>query len=153
MSLILLKTIRIFVFFCLAATLTGKSFAQDEKVYSLSDTLLANEYLDKAKELSEKAKYDSSNIYYNYAVKIFKQLVEENSNLDLWMPVVYASNAIGWNVMMLGKYDSSLTLLEMNLELGKSKLGKIHPEVAQTYNNVGTVYWYDGKYDKALEMH
>jgi len=152
----LIKIFRVITFFVLiysVITIGFSGFAQDREVYLLADTVIANEYLSKAKILAEKAKYDSSNIYYNYAVKIFKQLAEQNSEMNLWMPVVYASNAIGWNVMMLGKYDSSLTLLEMNLELGKSKLGKIHSEVAQTYNNMGTVYWYDGKYDKALEMH
>lgn len=129
------------------------SIAQNNSSFGLSDTVLANAYLTKAKVLSEKAKYDSSNFYYEYAGKIFKQLTEQNSEMNLWIPVVYASNAIGWNIMMLGKYDSSLTILEMNLDLGKSKLGNTHPEVAQTYNNMGTVYWYDGKYDKALEMY
>ncbi len=134
------------------------SFAQDKitdaiKNYTSADTVIANEWLNKGKALSDDAKYDSSNIYFGNALEIYKQLAEKSSDTKYWETVVFASNSVGWNLLMKGDNDSALSLLMKTLELGISKLGENNKEVAQSYNNIGTVYWYNGEYDKALEMH
>lgn len=148
----------IYLFCLLLLFLVSKAFSQDNiaagiKTYLLSDTLTAKEYYNKGKLLSGQGKYDSSNVFYNNAIKIYKSLADQTKDEEYWVSLISSSNAVGWNLMMLGKYDSSLTLLENTLNLGKFNLGDNHPEVAQSYNNIGTVFWYEGKYDKALEMY
>lgn len=129
------------------------NFSEGVKTYSLSDTLAAKEYYNKGKLLSGQGKYDSSNVFYNNAIKIYKNLAKQTTDEEYWVPLISSSNAVGWNLMMLGKYDSSLTILENALIIGKFNLGENHIEVAQTYNNMGVLFWYKGKYDKSLEMH
>lgn len=148
----------IYLICLLIIVLQIRTFAQDNiseeiKTYSLSDTLIAQEYYKKGKFFSEQGKYDSSNIFFNKSIDVYKSLAMQIINKDYWASVVSGYNAIGWNLMMLGKYDSSLVILENALELGNSKLEENHPEVAQSYNNIGTVFWYEGKYDKAIEMY
>jgi len=41
----------------------------------------------------------------------------------------------------------------MSLEISKEKLGDDHPDVATSYNNIGSVYKNQGKYDDALKYY
>ena len=146
------------ILFFLIIILAKTSFAQIDsndiiKSYTLEDTVLANELIGKAKEFSDKAKYDSSNYYYENAIEIYKQLAEKSSDKKYWEAAAFASNSVGWNILMEGDNDSALASLMRTLDFGLLKLGKNNKEVAQSYNNIGTVYWYDGEYDKALEMY
>jgi CHAT domain-containing protein/tetratricopeptide (TPR) repeat protein len=147
------KTILIFIIVFAKASFAQIDNNDAAKNYTVADTVIANEWINKAKELSEKAKYDSSNIVYENAIVLYKQLAEKNSEKKYWEAAVFALNSVGWNLLMEGANDSALTSLMRTLDLGLSKLGKNNKEVAQSYNNIGTVYWYDGEYDKALDMY
>ena len=39
------------------------------------------------------------------------------------------------------------------LDIQLNKLGKDHPDVASSYNNIGSIYAEQGKYDKAFEYY
>ncbi len=60
---------------------------------------------------------------------------------------------IGYGYYYMSNYAKALEYDGKALEIYKSKLGKDHPDMALTYNNIGEVYRAKGNYAKALEYH
>ena len=52
-----------------------------------------------------------------------------------------------------GSYDKAMELYRQALAIYKTSLGKDHPTVATTWNNMGTVHYKQGKYRQALELY
>ena len=51
------------------------------------------------------------------------------------------------------KYDEALTYEKELLGIRIKVLGKNHPKIASSYNNIGNVYYHKGDYDRALEYY
>ena len=111
-----------------------------------SDTVLARQYFQKAKNLQDAAQYDSSTAYLKKAANIYKVA-------EVWDQYLACYNGIGGNYMEQGTYDAALSILQTNLQLGIKYLGEEHPGVATTYNNIGLVYRNKGSYEEALEYY
>ena len=63
---------------------------------------------------------------------------------------------LGYINYNLGTYDKALAYFEKALAIREKIQGTEHPDIATTYNNIGSVYWNRGKqgdYDKALEYY
>ncbi|CAF1460008.1 unnamed protein product, partial [Rotaria sordida] len=53
----------------------------------------------------------------------------------------------------MGEYAKALSFCEKSLEIQKIALRPNHPDLATSYNNIGTVYYNMGEYSKALSFY
>ncbi|CAF4944957.1 unnamed protein product, partial [Rotaria sp. Silwood2] len=53
----------------------------------------------------------------------------------------------------MGEYSKALSSYERSLEIWKIALPPNHPDFAQSYNNIGNVYYNMGEYSKALSSY
>ncbi|MBR5493294.1 MAG: tetratricopeptide repeat-containing protein, partial [Alistipes sp.] len=53
----------------------------------------------------------------------------------------------------LAQYDNALDYLQQSLAIRKQVFGESHPDIAASYNNIGSVYDAQGDYTRALEYH
>jgi tetratricopeptide (TPR) repeat protein len=90
---------------------------------SQPDTALAGEYFAKAKKLARQAHYDSSNIYYDRAGKIYEKTAPEKNDPGLWEKYIRCYNGLGVNSRRQGHYDRALNYLNKALTVGLDKLG------------------------------
>ncbi|CAF4343205.1 unnamed protein product, partial [Rotaria sordida] len=60
---------------------------------------------------------------------------------------------LGWAYDVMGEYSKALSSYEQSLEIGKIALPPNHPDLATSYNNIGTVYYSMGEYSKALSSY
>ncbi|MEJ5262987.1 MAG: CHAT domain-containing tetratricopeptide repeat protein [Ignavibacterium sp.] len=129
------------------------ALCQDITNYTLSDTVIANQFIDSAKVYETSALYDSSIHYYKSAREIFSELTKKYSEPKLFRNISFCSNKIGWNLMMQDKYTESLYVLEKNLSFSLEKIGENDLETAQCYNNFATTCWRLEDHDKALSAY
>ena len=134
-------------------TQTGIASQSEKKTPALQDTTLAAEYFDKGKALAKAVKYDSSNAYFEMAREIYEKLGEQHELETLREKTLQCSNNIGWIMILSGKYEAARVYLDQALESGSKRFGENHPDIAQSYNNIGIVHWYKGDYDRAMEYH
>uniref|UniRef100_A0A832G8E9 CHAT domain-containing protein n=1 Tax=Ignavibacterium album TaxID=591197 RepID=A0A832G8E9_9BACT len=130
--------------------LVSIAFAQNFQNYSLSDTTIANQYIEYAKTFESSSVYDSSIYYYKKARQVFLDLSEHYNEIGLLKSAAFCSNKIGWNLMMQDRYYESLSVLENNLSFASEHIGENDFETAQCYNNIATTYWRLEYFDKAL---
>ena len=123
----------------------------DSKV-TKPDTTLANQYFAKAEELIQKARYDSSNYYFEKASVIYEKAANQYDVAEVWEKYITCINCIGENLTRLDKFEHAMKYLNKALEIGLKKFGENHPKVADSYNNIGRVYWIKkSDYDRALK--
>ena len=85
-------------------------------------------------------------------------LVREKLNL-INQPAIEATNepkliaSLGDLSFKIAQYDKALELDEKCLTIRLKTLGPDHPDVAQSFNNIGMSWYRKGEYDKALELH
>ena len=128
----------------------------------------ALEYLFKALAIEEKKlgkeHPDVAHSYYNIATVYHKQ---NNSKAPIYylLALHYLSemksldqslfarilNDLGLSYQDQGDYSQALEYLFKALAIKEKKLGKEHPNVANSYNNIGIAYSKQGNYEKALE--
>ena len=133
-----------FVCFC-------KIFPQQQ--YQIQDTTLAAKYFAVGDSLSKAARYDSSNVYFEKAGKIYKYLYSQTKNFDICKRLVSGENRTGWNLIMQGKYDDANELLNKNLSLVLKVFGENNLEAAQCYHVLGVVYWAKEDYPNSITFH
>lgn len=122
------------------------------KSYTLADTVIANEWLNKGKELLDKAKYDSSITLFQKSIEVYKNLLEQNDEQKLWIKYLQAKNSVGYILCLLGKYDESFKYLTETRTLCIEKLGENNLTAAQIYQSSGIYYDYTEDLNKSLEM-
>lgn len=113
-----------------------------------SDTILANQYFDLAREYENEFEIDSAILMAEKAqalnIKYFGEKSRKNANvLHLLGRLCYRNN----------NYDLALEYDFKALQLRKEILGENHTDVSASYNNIGIVYDSNGEYDKALEYY
>ncbi|CAF4555589.1 unnamed protein product [Rotaria magnacalcarata] len=52
----------------------------------------------------------------------------------------------------MGEYSKALEYYEKSLKIREISLPPTHPDLAQSYNNIGGVYYNMGEYSKALPL-
>jgi tetratricopeptide (TPR) repeat protein len=63
------------------------------------------------------------------------------------------TNAFGKCEERFGHYDLALDFFQQCLDIQLKTLGKEHPDVATSYNNIGSAWRKKGDYDKALDFY
>jgi CHAT domain-containing protein/Tfp pilus assembly protein PilF len=118
--------------------------------YSVKDTTVANSYMAIAEKFAEEAQYDSSNVYFEKASKIFEKTAQHLEQTRLWEQYVRCCINIGTNLRKKNEYNQAMTFLNKALEAGKRELGEKHIDVSRCYHIIGYVYTNKGEYDQAL---
>ena len=128
-------------------------FPQIDSTATLADTMIANQYVNKAKTLAAQARFDSSTIYYEKANQIYEQLTAHSADSLLWHKYLTSLTNIGINHYRKGNYQQSLEQLQKALALGLIKFDAKHVEVVNMSSQLGIVYYYLGDYAKAFDLH
>ena len=142
--------ISILLFFCISPYFY-KSYSQE--AYHLQDTSIAEKYYSKGDSLSRSGRYDSANVYFEKAKDIYDFVNEKNTDQNICRKLISCSNGIGWNYIMLAKYESADKLMEETLNYGLEKLGENNIEVAQTYHVIGVLSWAKEDYMTSIKYH
>jgi CHAT domain-containing protein/Tfp pilus assembly protein PilF len=121
-------------------------------IYTLSDTMKAEQYYSEGRVFLNKAKYDSSIITFQKAIEIYEKLLQQTDERKLWVKYIHAKNYIGYNLCYLGRYDESLKYLNEARTLCIDKLGENTLTAAQIYQATGIYYDYTEDLNKSLEM-
>ncbi len=140
----------IILVFCISAFLY-KTYSQE--AYILQDTSIANEYYSKGDSLSRLGRYDPSNVYFEKAKDIYEFISEQTSDQNIYGKLISCSNGIGWNYIMLAKYESADKLMGNTLSYGLEKLGENNIDVAQTYHVIGVLFWAREDYMTSIKYH
>ena len=92
---------------------------------------------------------------YADAVRLFAAELakEEAKPKPDWVWLAYYNSYLGLAHDGAGQYDKALEFCHKALAIYLVKLGKDHPNVAKTYNNIGNVHHSKAEYDKALEFY
>jgi len=61
-------------------------------------------------------------------------------------------NNLGILLLLQGRYDESLPLLQENADIVRRLAGDHHPELAKALENLGNVYYRQQKFDRTLEL-
>jgi CHAT domain-containing protein len=145
-----LKTVTFFLIFTLFILLSNTQqqhiSSQTENKIALLDTIIANEYFNKAEKLYKDAQYDSSTFYFDKASVIY----EKEKEYEKYSKCYYK---IGNNFKKKGEYKSALRYLNKSLDIGLNKLDSNNLVIAQNYHNIGNIYFIRSEHDKALEYH
>lgn len=124
----------------------------ESKTALKSDTVKAQQLIDKASECSDAAKYDSAALCYDEAAKIYKKVKN-------WEKYIHCRNSSFVEIRM--KHDNSdlMPLTRENLSLAKKHLSNENPVTGNCYANIGHVFadrnavdsaiWY---FSRALEI-
>ena len=109
-----------------------------------SDTSLARIFFNKGDTLLKELKYDSAIVYLDEAKMIYEK---EN----LWKNYFDCINTIASVLREKGEIDSSIFILESNLDFAKEKLGENNLTYAKMKNLLGYSYKVNGDYETALK--
>lgn len=120
---------------------------------SAPDTVLAGEYFAGAEAFSREAHYDSSNVYYGKAAKIYEAAALRGNDSTQWEKYIQCYNGLGVNSRRQGLYGQSLAYLNRALTVGLDKLGSQNLTVAACYQGIGVVYSVEGEFAKALDYY
>jgi CHAT domain-containing protein/tetratricopeptide (TPR) repeat protein len=127
------------LFICILNILAVQfSFAQIAE----GDTSLANQYLLKAFEFEDSYMYDSALSYYDKAAEIYR-------NTDFFEEYVIVLNYYGNCFKSAGDYTAAKITLDKALKVAKDKIPE-NPIIADTYNNIGRVFYFTGEYIRSL---
>ena len=90
---------------------------------------------------------------YAGAVKLFRsELKEEQAKTESsWVQLSYLNHQLGFALKHVAQHDEALEYYQKALAIRLKQLGPDHPDVANSYNNIGMVYDAKGEYDQALE--
>jgi len=125
--------------------------AQSNSSVSLLDTTLANEYFVIADSLAQKTQFDSSIAYFTKAALIYEALAYQTDEQGLWEKYIRCRIQIGENYRRKKEYNNALVYITRALEVGLTKLGEYHPDIAAGYNKIGIIYSNKFDYDRALK--
>jgi len=133
-------------------TVTGAGMAQTQTAPTEDDTTLANRYFADAEKFSRDARFDSSIFYYEKAGRLYEKTAIRLRQPRLWEKYVKSYNNLGDNYRRRNDGAKALAYLNQALETGRKRLGENHLEVAQSFHNLGNVYFGQVNFKKALEI-
>jgi len=58
-------------------------------------------------------------------------------------------DSLGVMYAKAGRYMQADSLFSKALDIKAKKLEENHPDIAESYHNLGNIYWYKGNYTKA----
>ncbi|MFQ5629306.1 MAG: tetratricopeptide repeat protein, partial [bacterium] len=132
-------------------------FAQDkrEELRKIlpADTLLASAYFQKAIQLANAAKYDSSDSLFEQAATIYKKFTRVKNDSVSQAKIIECYNFIGDNWISRGNFEQAQKYLSTAHDEGLKYLGEQHLTVAQTYFYLGILNDRKDRLDQALDFH
>jgi tetratricopeptide (TPR) repeat protein len=92
---------------------------------------------------------------YAGAVKLFRsELKEEQAKTESsWVQLSYLNHQLGFALKHVAQHDEALEYYQKALAIRLKQLGPDHPDVANSYNNIGEIHRAKAEYDKALEYY
>jgi CHAT domain-containing protein/tetratricopeptide (TPR) repeat protein len=142
------------LFFFFTPFIFAQSYGQKN---CAADTARANELFALGEKLQKASRLDSAAFCFEQAAEIWQNAcleIKREKRKRYWEGYLKSKNGRGWLFYLSGKTDSlAISYLQSALQKALPWLGENHPEVAQSYNNIGTVYQEQGRYAQALENH
>jgi tetratricopeptide (TPR) repeat protein len=135
-----------FIIALVVLMLNSQSILAQNNTSSTDDTTSANGYFIRAEKLFKEAKYDSAGFYYKKAGMVYEKLRN-------WQKYVSCLNKAGSSYIKNHALEQTLECLELALLQGIPRLGNQHPEIAESYHNIGLVHYYKGDYDQAIKFY
>ncbi len=131
--------------FSISSTAQGQ---QENKNYTLGDTILAKQYLEEATSAIKERKFGIALEKVGQSREIFAALKGDESK----------GVAIAWHLegavrFYSGAFQSASEAWEHALVIRLKVFGDDHPEVGASYNNLGAAYEKQGAYEKAIQCH
>lgn len=112
---------------------------------SESDSLKTKVYNEKAISLLANNQNDSAIVFYNKLAKIYF----DNEN---WSKYVENNNSLSKSYQKTMEYKKAKEFLLYNISLvNNNKLDSLNYDIGTTYNMLGTIAYYEGKYDNAIK--
>jgi tetratricopeptide (TPR) repeat protein len=87
---------------------------------------------------------------YDRAQQVFEMILDRTTDEKEKGEIYYY---LGWIKDDQGKHTEAITYYEKSLEIRQKTLSENHPDLANSYNNIGNVYRNMGEYSKALSSH
>lgn len=146
-----MELMKLVVLFLILLSIFSPVFSQAHQIelkFALSDTIIANKHFNKATDLTYWAKYDSANLYFKKASKIYEQLAKQYNRLRMWEKFVDCYNCLGDNYRIKCDFKNALPYLNKALEVGLKYFGENHRAVATSYHNIGLYCYYWGEFAK-----
>lgn len=140
----------IFFSFCAFAQNTGSVLAQsnakvtNKVVTGKLDTVLANQYLQRANYLYNVNQYDSLSILASQASSIFAEA-------NAWEEYVNAQLLLATDFYLKNDLEASQELSDKTLAISLEELGATHPATAKAYMNQGVLLLAKLEADEALD--
>ncbi|TXN38292.1 CHAT domain-containing protein [Flagellimonas hymeniacidonis] len=109
------------------------------------DTVLANQFYQKARKFGDAGDYKQSIIYYQKALTNYEKV-------PYWFGYVKSLNGLGACHTLISEHKEAQEYLQLALSTGLERLGEI-PEIADTYQNLGFDWSRQGDYEKQFENY
>ncbi len=90
---------------------------------------------------------------YQVAISIFEKARKFYERDEKWAEYLNTSNHIAGCQYYLSQYDAAISISNHSLIKTLPRLGEFHPEVAMSYNNIGTAYGRKGDYENQLKYY
>lgn len=144
------------IFLCILLNLGKTAYSE-----SNNDSLLAENYFNRAKLFDNGNNIDSSNYFYNMSAKLFEQLANQK-DLRLpeptvryyWTKYFLCYNMLAWNMLIyFADYAGAFNLMNKKIVLAKEILGKESLLIARYLDRIGTITSYMGKYSESLQYY
>lgn len=118
---------------------------RDSVVYTLADTAVANRLLKESVELNSKRYYDKAYAKADSAQLIFEKVLGKN-----YKGVIAALNQKGNSKIYQSKYDDALIYYQLAINI---KLDTLNLDLANSYNNLGAIYFFKGNFNETIELY
>jgi len=145
-----------FILICICILLTvlfAPGSSQTKSNFTWQDTTFARQLFNKARELNQKAKYDSSITCLHQANQIYQELAQRANDPKMWEMYIKGLEGMSQNLIDQSKYDAALDFLASALKFGSTKLAANHPTVCKIYLSIGSCYFGKLEYSMALEYY
>lgn len=90
--------------------------------------------------------------HYDSALAVFETASDLYESLEDWPNHLWCLRQIARNFELLGRYGESLEYLEKALSTGLKTVGKTNPAIAEIYQGMGIVYYYDSNFEECVEF-
>lgn len=115
-----------------------------------ADSMRAARKFSIGSSLAEKAKYDSSLVYFHQAAAIYESIVSNDSSNNNLVNLLKCYNSIANCFLQKDQSEIAIIFLNKALKLGSEGLGDNHPEVATSYDIIARVYVSLGEANDAI---
>jgi len=116
----------------------------------LPDTAFADHLINRAEQLRNEFKFDSSTVHFEKAAQIYEMLLKSETFQNYWGNYLHCLNEMGYNCRRISQYDKGLKYLEKARKAGQKHLVLDHPEIISNYYNIGFIYYRTQQYKEAI---